>query len=75
VESITVYDHGNGDLTACGVVSYKLKLSGPMGLAGPVTSQFFVQKNGVVLIGVGDLIGVVGDAQTNGCKLKDVPPP
>ena len=70
VNSIQVYDHGSGDMTACGSVSYRPKFAGAMGLAGPISSQFFVQKNGVVLIGTGEFIGVVGDAQANGCTLK-----
>jgi hypothetical protein len=70
VTSIEVYDHGNGDLTACGQVSYQPKLMGSMGLAGKINSPFFVQKNGVVLIGVGDVMGVVTDAMSNGRQLK-----
>ena len=70
VTSIQVYDHGNGELTACGEVSYQPQLMGSMGIAGKIQSQFFVQKNGVVLIGVGDVMGVVNEAMANGCKLK-----
>jgi hypothetical protein len=70
VTSIQVYDHGNGDLTACGEVSYQPQLMGSMGIAGKIQSPFFVQKNGVVLIGVGDVMAVVNDAMSNGCQLK-----
>jgi hypothetical protein len=70
VTLIQVYDHGNGDLTACGQVSYQPQLMGSMGIAGKISSPFFVQKNGVVLIGVGDMMSVVNDAMTSGCELK-----
>ena len=46
-----------------------------MGLAGGITSEFFVQKGGVVLIGVGDLMKVVSDAKANGFQLKTAPSP
>jgi hypothetical protein len=68
---ITVHDIGNGELTACGSVLYTPKFAGPLGLTGKISSEFFVGKGGVVMIGVGPYMGVVSAAHANGCRLAD----